>query len=251
MPPKLKPIKYTSAVINRGLTRRNFNGTTKKNGPKKKKQKKKSKKEEIDEELKEPLFYKIEDSLNLSKETKQNRRYSDSGLDDESSEGNHTQLLQQSESEPDEPKYIRDIKAENSIKASTETSGVTKDRKISILEVNSCEKSPISKVPHGSEDKATYQASTYYSNAMNKSSKKSRFKFSSDFFHFEDGEVNQSKNPKNREIIGILSDDEFEKISSNIERNYNLNTRDSNKCSQKRPFTSCVEDPKAEDDNSL
>lgn len=251
IPQKLKPIKYTSAVINIGKRGKKFPTTAKKSEFVKKKSSKKSKKEEVDEDLSQPLFYKIEGSLNLSKETKRNRRYSDTEYDEESSEGNPTQLLQHSESEPEESSRMKEQKVENSIKASTEYTGAANDRKISILQVNSCEKSPISKVPHQSDDKATYQASTYYSNAMNKSSKKSRFKFSSDFFPFEDGEVNQDKNAKKRELIGILSDDEFEKYSSTIEKTYNQNTRDSNKCSQKRPFSSCVEDPKAEDDNSL
>mmetsp|Transcript_447 Transcript_447/g.480 ORF Transcript_447/g.480 Transcript_447/m.480 type:complete len:127 (-) Transcript_447:67-447(-) len=111
------------------------------------------------------------------------------------------------------------------------------DRKISILEVNSPERNPKSKLADNSEDHRPYQASTYYSNTMNKSSKKSGFKFSSDFDFFGEDEVNHEKSNKNREIIGILSENDFEKFSSTIENDYQKKMKESSKLSQKRPFS--------------
>ena len=218
----------------------------------KKKSVKKSKKEEVDEEINQPLFYKMDDSLNISKETKTNRRYSLSRSDNGSSDGRKTKILHQSEIETEENLIQDETMIKNLAKNFTEFAQENTDTKLSMIQANSCEKSPISKIPHGSDDRGGYQASTYYSNTMNKSSKKSGFQFSSDLFGFEDGEVNQSKGKKNNELIGILSEDDFEKISHGIKDAIDKkNTRDSNKLSQGRPFPSCVEDPNAEDDNSL
>ena len=118
-------------------------------------------------------------------------------------------------------------------------------------EVNSPERYPKNKLGNNSDDHRPYQASTYYSNTINKSSKKSGFKFSSDFWFFGEDEVNHERTNKNKEITGILSENDFEKFSTNIEQDYQKRMKESSKLSQKRPFSSWVEDPKAEDDNSL
>ena len=125
------------------------------------------------------------------------------------------------------------------------------ERKISIVEGNSPERNPKVKLNTTSEDNRPYQASTYYSNTINKSSKKSGFKFSSDFFSFEEDEVNHEKTNKNKEIFGILSEDDFEKFSSAIEQDYQNKKQKNRISSHKKPFASWVEDPKAEDENSL
>lgn len=128
----------------------------------------------------------------------------------------------------------------------------TNGKRISIFGL----KSPIinAKKEHykDSQDRATYQASTICSNTMNKSSKKSGFKLSYDFFSWGDDEVNQEKVNKNREILNLLSESDFEQIRREIENDYHKGGKElsRSKKSDKRPFSSCVEDPKAEDKDS-
>lgn len=122
-------------------------------------------------------------------------------------------------------------------------------RKISIIGL----KSPVrnSKCMHkDSEDRQTFQNSTYCSNTINKSSKKSGFKLSYDFFSFGDDEVNQERTNKNRDVLNLLSESDFEQIKQAIANDYQKGSKEMVKASQRRPFSCCVEDPKAEDKDS-
>lgn len=239
--PKLKPIKYTSAIIDHQKNKKKFKTEKKRIDIVKRKGSKKTRKEEVDEEMNQPLFYKIEASVELSKESKR-RRYSNSNLGNNSLSDSNFKLIGESdESPPSDTKEVgklTSMEEKKNFKDYIPRKNEGKnERKISIMEVNSPERN-LKKLPNESEDHRPYQASTYYSNTMNKSSKKSGFKFSSDFDFFGDDEVNHEKSNKNREIIGILSENDFEKFSTTIEKEYQKNIKESNKFSQKQPFSS-------------
>lgn len=249
---KLQPIKYASGVIDISrVGKRPKAGQKRDNSFRATKKKIKKgaikRKESVDDQPSESLFYPFEDSVNASKETKANGRYTKMEKDYDSEDEN-SEIIQQSFNSlalQEETKIV------NLPKESMDSLAGGQDRKISIIQAKAWEKSPVTKPMHNSDDQGGYQASTNYSHFMNKSSKKSGFKFSSGFFDFEDGEVKHWSKPKNREVFGILSEDEMEGVKEKIERSFHKNTRESSKRSQKRPFSSLAEDPKAEDDNSL
>lgn len=191
------------------------------------------------EEEKEQLFYKIDAKVNLSKESKRKRRYSNSSSDDISIEDHEINLLGDFQPQKQAQKENNCIsKAEIPNLNFKKYADRENERKISIVEGNSPERNPKGKLNTTSEDNRPYQASTYYSNTINKSSKKSGFKFSSDFFSFEEDEVNHEKTNKNKEIFGILSEDDFEKFSSAIEQDYQNKKQKNRISSHKKPFAS-------------
>jgi len=65
--PKLKPIKYVSSIIDH---KKKFKTEKKRVELIKKRDSRRSKKEEVDDELNQPLFYKIEASVERSKDSK-------------------------------------------------------------------------------------------------------------------------------------------------------------------------------------
>ena len=73
---------------------------------------------------------------------------------------------------------------------------------------------------------------------------------STDFFTFGDDEVQQERNNKNKEILNLLSESDFEQIKKAIENDIQKANKDSSKVPPNRPFSCCVEDPKAEDNES-
>jgi len=61
---------------------------------------------------------------------------------------------------------------------------------------------------------------------------------SSDFFGFGDDEVNQEKSNKNKEILNLLSESDFEQIKNAIELDLQKGNKEQTKISQKRAFSS-------------
>lgn len=105
-------------------------------------------------------------------------------------------------------------------------------RKISIIAVTSPVRNSKKNFHKNSEDRATYQASTLCSNTMNK--------FSRDFFSDGEDEVNQERPPKNRDVLNMLSESDFEQYSRGIVNDYQKVSKEltTSKKSQNRPFSS-------------
>lgn len=194
----------------------------------------------------------IKDSVWSSTQSRKNKRYSNTDKLDESLHESNFRLM-----DDVNDSNLYDQIHKSIIKIDEDESGMTyiegtNGRKISIFGLKSPIRNSILGRCKESDDKATYQTSTVCSNTINKSSKKSRLKFSSDFFEFGDDEVNQERNNKNREILNLLSESDFEQIRRGIENDYQKASKElsRSKRSDKQPFSSWVEDPEAEENNS-
>lgn len=179
----------------------------------------------------------MQGSLSSSKQSRRNRRYSkvdlagasladpDFKLLDETMEINLYDQLNNS---------IIDISGDkNNNRMFIEGSN---GRKISIIGIKSPDRACKKAVGMGYDERTMNQASTVCSNTMNKSSKKSGFKLSCDFFSFGDDEVNHERNNKNKEILNLLSESDFEQIKKAIENDYQK-SKEMDKKPQMVPFS--------------
>lgn len=256
---KLKPLKTQSAIIDPDKNRKALKAKSKKNCNYETNNITIQKEEElVNEEPMTSLFanHNINryggSSMNSSKLSKSKPRYSNSEFetkskDDSSSENDEDNVEVTLYEQLNQSIKNFEVDENGRLRWNNE-----KDRKVSITGIISPLRPMKKENSKNSEEAQMYQESTVYSNNMNKSSKnKSGFNMSSDFFSFGDDEVPHERNNKNKEILNLLSESDFEQIKKAIEHDYQKNSKDLFKVSQKRPFSSCVEDPKAEDADSL
>ena len=193
----------------------------------------------------------IQGSVRSSNQSRRNGRYSNMNKINESiNESNFRLMDDWSDANLYDQINKSILKVEEDESGTTYIEG-TNGRKISIFGLKSPVRKSILEKCKKSDDKETYQGSTIWSNAINKSSKKSGIRFSSDFFTFGEDEVNQEKNNKNRDILNMLSESDFEQIRKGIENDYHKASKDLNRSnlSDKLKFSLCAEDPKAKEKN--
>jgi hypothetical protein len=180
-------------------------------------------------------------SMNFSKLSKNKQRYTDSDfennsaddsfdLDDRNVETNLYERLNQS---------IKDFGIDENGRFVGKGS---RERTVSTGDVKS--------YAQKSEERPMNQESTVYSKNFEKTPQKSWLMMSSDIFSVGDDEVTH-KRDNNKDILNLLSESDFEQIKKAIEHDYKKNSINLSKGSHKRAFSSCVEDPKAEDADSL
>lgn len=255
---KLKPLKTQSAIIDADKNRKKFGAKSKKHADFETHKITVHHEEVIEEEPITSVFAKNAtnnfegSSMNSSKVPKSRPRYSNSEFE---SKSKHDSSFENDEENVEVTLYEQLNQSINNFEVDKNgrlRRNNDKNRKISITGITSPERPFKMQNAKNSEEGQMYQESTVYSNNMNKSSKnKSGFNMSSDFFSFGDDEVTHERNNKNKEILNLLSESDFEQIKKAIEHDYQKNSKDLSKVSQKRPFSSCVEDPKAEDADSL
>jgi hypothetical protein len=222
--PKLAPLKYNNATIDVKLNGRRFG-------------------EKVKIEREKNI------SVNSPKQYKSNRRYIDSefennsdadsfDLEDRIVETNLFDRLNQS---------IKDFGIDENGRFVGKGS---KESTISNHDVKSYAKLDKNSVAGKSEEWPMNQESTVYSNNFEKTPQKNWLMRSSDIFSVGDDEVTHERN-NNKEILNLLSESDFEQIKKAIEHDYKKNSINLSKGSHRRAFSSCVEDPKAEDADSL
>jgi PHD/YefM family antitoxin component YafN of YafNO toxin-antitoxin module len=185
-----------------------------------------------------------------SKQSKRNRRYSITEKTNMSL-ADPSFILMENEGEMSEKSEDQREKSIGNVNESQDNRMYiegSNGRKISIFEL----KSPVIKKEKEEKFKEITQniVSTAWSNTINKSSKKSGFKLSTDFFSFGDDEVQHERNNKNKEILNLLSESDFEQIKKAIENDIQKANKESSKLPSNRPFSCWFEDPKAEDNES-
>lgn len=230
---KLNPIKNRSAIIDPEKNKQKLAEIAARAKPNSF-----NEKNDVDDSSKVDSFDHLSGSLTSSKQSRRNRRYSNTVLPTDSITDPNFKIMDDTvEINLYDQLNKSIIDGTMDINNRMYVQG-SNGRKISIIGIKSPERTSKKCVGKNSEDQAMYQASTVCSNALNKSSKKSGFKFSRDFFSFSDDEVNHERTNKNKEILNLLSESDFEQIKKAIENDYQKASKDLTKNSGKQPFSS-------------